>query len=123
MIWLLLLVGFVLFPIAYELIGRVRDFRLFVSGASASAPPPFPSAPIEAPVPNQDSPFYNVSPTESFLKDSNGRVLARIDTDPNGCQSLYQAGSLKARYNPITNQSFDSNGRLLGFGNLLASQV
>jgi hypothetical protein len=54
------------------------------------------------------------------LKDSNGRLLGRIDVKNDGTEEIYDKnGWLKGRYNPQYDQTFDDSGRLVGQGNLL----
>ncbi|MEO0020697.1 MAG: hypothetical protein ABIK48_00785 [candidate division WOR-3 bacterium] len=56
------------------------------------------------------------------LRDRSGRLLGKIKTLPNGKLELRDAGGrLRGTYDPKTNQTRDSSGRLVGTGNLLTS--
>lgn len=58
------------------------------------------------------------------LRDSNGRPIGTITTVANGKQEGRDAnGRLKGSYDPKTNHTRDSNGRVVGKGNMLAALV
>lgn len=58
------------------------------------------------------------------LRDSNNRPIGTITTTSNGKLEGRDAnGRLKGSYDPKTNQTRDSNGRVVGKGNVLAALV
>ena len=58
------------------------------------------------------------------LRDSNGRAIGSITTASNGKQEGRDAnGRFKGTFDPKTNQTRDSNGRLVGKGNVLAAVI
>lgn len=58
------------------------------------------------------------------LRDSNGRPIGTITIASNGKYEGRDAnGRLKGSYDPRTNQTRDSNGRVVGRGNVLAAVV
>jgi hypothetical protein len=60
-------------------------------------------------------------PTQD-LKDRSGRLIGKIDIKSDGKQELRDSsGRLKGNYDPKTNQTKDSSGRLVGTGNLLTT--
>lgn len=55
------------------------------------------------------------------LRDSNGRPIGSITTLANGKQEGRDAnGRLKGSFDPKTNQTRDSGGRVVGKGNILS---
>ena len=58
------------------------------------------------------------------LRDSNGRPIGSITIVANGKQEGRDAnGRLKGSFDPKTNQTRDSSGRLVGKGNVLAAII
>jgi hypothetical protein len=58
------------------------------------------------------------------LRDSNSRPIGTITTTSNGRLEGRDAnGRLKGTYDPKTDQTRDSNGRVVGRGNVLAAVV
>ena len=61
---------------------------------------------------------------EHILRDSNGRPVGKITVTSNGRLEGRDAnGRLKGKYNPKDDRTYDSNGRLVGRGNLLAALI
>jgi len=60
-------------------------------------------------------------PTQD-LRDRSGRLIGRIEIKSDGKQEIRDAsGRLKGHYDPKSNQTRDSSGRLVGTGNLLTT--
>jgi hypothetical protein len=58
------------------------------------------------------------------LRDSNGRPIGSITITSSGKHEGRDAnGRMKGSYDPKTNQTRDSSGRLVGKGNVLAAVV
>ena len=58
------------------------------------------------------------------LRDKSGKLLGRIVQINDGKQEGRNAsGQLKGIYDPKTNQTRDSSGRLVGKGNILSSLI
>ena len=78
---------------------------------------------------NQDSPAQPPSQlphqqSSHDINDSHGRPLARINSDPNGNQSIYDShGRPLGSYNKQSNQTVDSHGRPVAQGNALTSLI
>ncbi len=61
---------------------------------------------------------------EHILRDSNSRPVGKIRTIDNGRLEGRDAnGRLKGRYDPKRDRTYDSNGREVGQGNLLAAVI
>lgn len=61
---------------------------------------------------------------EQVLRDSNNRTIGKIKTIANGRLEGRDAnGRLKGTYDPKANETRDSNGRVVGKGNLLAAVI
>jgi hypothetical protein len=59
---------------------------------------------------------------EQVLKDSSGRIMGKIRETTGGVLEIRDAaGRLKGKFDPRTNETRDSSGRLVGKGNLLAT--
>lgn len=59
---------------------------------------------------------------EQVLKDKAGRIIGKIRKITGGKLEISDAaGRLKGYYDPKTNETKDSSGRLVGRGNLLAT--
>ncbi|CAN5567111.1 hypothetical protein BH10CYA1_BH10CYA1_60050 [soil metagenome] len=57
-----------------------------------------------------------------ILKDRNNHKLGEIRTESNGHQTVFSATNHRlGSYDPKTNETRDSNNRLVGKGNLLSS--
>ena len=60
-------------------------------------------------------------PTQD-LRDSSGRLIGKIEINSDGKQELRDSsGCLKGNYDPKSNQTRDTSGRLVGTGNLLTT--
>jgi hypothetical protein len=58
------------------------------------------------------------------LRDSNSRTIGTITTTPGGkLEGRDASGRMKGSYDPKTNQTRDSNGRVVGRGNVLAAVI
>jgi hypothetical protein len=58
---------------------------------------------------------------EHVLRDANSRIVGKIKTLSNGKLEGRDAnGRLKGTYDPRSNETRDSNGRVVGKGNVLA---
>lgn len=56
------------------------------------------------------------------LRDSGGRLIGRIEIKSDGNLELRDSGGrLKGNYDPKSNQTRDSSGRLVGTGNILTT--
>jgi hypothetical protein len=61
---------------------------------------------------------------DHVLRDANSRIVGKIKTLSNGRLEGRDANSrLKGTYDPKSNETRDSNGHLIGKGNLLAAIV
>ena len=61
---------------------------------------------------------------EHILKDSNNRPVGKVKVLPNGKLEGRDAnGRLKGTYDPRSNETRDSNGRVVGRGNVLAAVI
>ena len=61
---------------------------------------------------------------EQVLKDSNNRTIGKIRSLANGRMEGRDAnGRLKGTFDPKANETRDSNGRVVGRGNLLAALI
>lgn len=61
---------------------------------------------------------------DHILRDSNGRPIGKITVTSDGKLEGRDAnGRLKGKYNPKDDRTYDSNGRLVGNGNLLATLI
>lgn len=61
---------------------------------------------------------------EHVLRDSNSRLVGKIRTIDNGrLEGRDASGRLKGRYDPKRDRTYDSNGREVGRGNLLAAVI
>ncbi len=62
-------------------------------------------------------------PDGGFLRDSSGEMMGRMERRSDGTDWImdYSNNQLAGRYDPSTNQTWDADGNLVGFGNLLAS--
>lgn len=57
------------------------------------------------------------------LRDSNNRPIGTITTTSGKLEGRDANGRLKGTYDPKTDQTRDSNGRVVGRGNMLAALV
>ena len=60
--------------------------------------------------------------SSQYLKNNNGHQLARVDTDNQGNQKIYNnSGHYLGEYRVKTNTTHNSNGHQIGYGNLLTT--